>query len=393
MDANSMIKREPFYEILKTTTNEYGKTVYNEDIAFSQKPANGKKKMHFFMVHSFLSTLPVSKSTRKALYSEYNIRGSKIKYLLGKIGVFLITHSGSIFSKDKFYFSKASKALKNVMITPCNRSIRYFHFDLGYVDCVVKDMYRNTYMQNQLQFRLQEKYSFVPKITAYGDRWYREDIMYGNALARVTDNAEYLRAQKVAIGFIKQMADDTLNNANAKYYFSELEKNYFNIINIFSKELAKELSFLGEKLFGVSRALLDTTDITIPVVLSHGDLQAGNIWVGSDKRVTIYDWETVKLRSVWFDPATLFLKLHSSNFIDNFDNLIINDDRIFVNDTKKDYSEQDKKIIAMCVYIENILFYLDDIAQLPVEYSENICQDYVQSMKIDFQKRGIISEE
>ncbi len=392
MDALGMIKREPFYEILQSTTNEYGKAVFSEETNFSEEIASGKKKMYFFMVPSFASVLPISKKMRRALYSEYNIRGSKIKFLIGKLGVFAVTHSGKLFASKTFCFSENSQALKNVMISPCNRSIRYFNFEKGYVDCYVKSMYSNAYMQNQLQFRLQEKYDFVPKVISYGDRWYREEIMYGNALARVTNDADYLSSQETALSFIKQIADDTLENISSNDYLFKLEKDYFQIIKAFSAETEKELYSLGKTLFLNLHNAIDNVNMQIPVVLSHGDLQGGNIWLQKDKKTVIYDWETVKPRSVWFDPATLLLKLHSSEFIENLESLVTETDKIFINDQKRDYLPEEKKIISLIIYIENILFYLDDMAQLPKEYSVSVCNAYINAMKQDFERRGFEGE-
>ncbi len=392
MNARSMTEREPFYEILQNTTNEYGKTVFSEETEFSEKIDGDKKKMHFFMLPSFVSAFPISKGTREFLYSEYNIRGNIIKFLVGKLGVFAITHSGKLFSKKTFCCSRKSKALEKVMISPCNRSIRYFHFDSGYVDCVVKNMYGNRYMQNQLRFRLQGKYDFVPKIISYGDRWYREEIMHGNPLARVTDNKKFYASQKTVLDYMGQIADDTLTKIKSKEYIGKLEEEYFEIIKTFLPEIETELCFLGKSLFKKTYNGNDLADMDIPVVLSHGDLQAGNIWVKKDGKTVIYDWETVKPRSVWFDPATLILNLHSCEFMQNSEALIIDDDRIFINDVRKEYSTEEKKIIAQVILIENILFYLDDIAQIPAEYSENVCRSYIEKMKKDFIRRGIIGE-
>ena len=39
---------------------------------------------------------------------------------------------------------------------------------------------------------------------------------------------------------------------------------------------------------------------------SHGDFQAGNIWRDEHGKTWIYDWETVGIRSSWYDQAVMF---------------------------------------------------------------------------------------
>ena len=43
----------------------------------------------------------------------------------------------------------------------------------------------------------------------------------------------------------------------------------------------------------------------INLVLSHGDLQSGNIWVDKNGEALILDWETHSLRSQWYDKLVL----------------------------------------------------------------------------------------
>lgn len=212
MDVTTMIKREPFYEILGETIEQYYIMVFNEQISFLNSKKADATKVYFYFVPSFLSTLPIKREMRDFLYSEYNIRGSKIKYLLGKLAVFAVTHSAGMIAKKKFYISSGTEKLNGILISPCNRSIRFYDFNNGYVDCIVKSRYSNGYMQNQLQYRLKCKYHFVPKIKKYGERWYREEIMYGNPLIRVIDDNVYYHAQETALKYMGIIARDTLKN-------------------------------------------------------------------------------------------------------------------------------------------------------------------------------------
>lgn len=48
----------------------------------------------------------------------------------------------------------------------------------------------------------------------------------------------------------------------------------------------------------------------LSLVISHGDFQPGNIWWDKDReQIVIIDWETVKLRSRFYDHAALYYNL------------------------------------------------------------------------------------
>ncbi|MGP8313519.1 hypothetical protein ACG0Z4_21910 [Enterocloster aldenensis] len=392
MDVTTMIKREPFYEILGETIEQYYIMVFNEQISFLNSKKADATKVYFYFVPSFLSTLPIKREMRDFLYSEYNIRGSKIKYLLGKLAVFAVTHSAGMIAKKKFYISSGTEKLNGILISPCNRSIRFYDFNNGYVDCIVKSRYSNGYMQNQLQYRLKCKYHFVPKIKKYGERWYREEIMYGNPLIRVIDDNVYYHAQETALKYMGIIARDTLKNIPIGEYIVKLKEKFDNVLAFFSNENSFLLSKMGEALFDSVYMKMEGVSLNIPTAETHGDFQGGNIWVNKQQEVIIYDWETVKRRSIWFDPATLLWKLHARPFISGLLNFVLDDERFLINDDKKKYDISQKKLIACVLYLENILFYLDDLAQLPMAYSEDNCKNYIELLRVDLIRKKVIHE-
>ena len=184
MDIESMLNREPFYEILVRSIEDYYRIVEEKTVSISfLKTDRYLKKIFLYYKPSFISEKFLTKDVRDFLYSEYNIRGNLIRFLIGKIGVFILTHSYGLLAIKKLYlYCSGGLPNQQIFISPCNRSIRFYNFQKGYVDCIVKNGYSNAYMQNQLKFRLNYRRSYIPEILISGERWYREKIMYGNPL-------------------------------------------------------------------------------------------------------------------------------------------------------------------------------------------------------------------
>lgn len=389
MNIESMLKREPFYEILQKSVKEYFSVVKNESITFTVKKTKNLNKMRLYSQLSFLASGKPCKKMRKALYSEYNVRGPFIKYFAGKALVFFVTHSFGMLAKKVFYTNIDLHILKELMISPCNRSIRFYYFKKGFVDCIVKDGYSNKYMQRQLQFRLEnKKYNFIPLIDEYGDRWYREKILYGNPLIRVRNNSDFLNGQKKALAYMGQLAKDSISYQRVSEYLEILHKSiYAKLINFNDN---KALIIACRELISYVKRYSSLNDLIVPTAETHGDLQGGNIWFTQEREIIIYDWETHKRRSVWYDAATLYWKLHSSPFNLDFENLTKTDERYLCNDTNKTYTNDQKNVIAWILYLENIDFYLDDVSQLPEKYASYNYWKLSEAICLDLQCKGVL---
>lgn len=393
MDCRSMIDREPFFETLFKTIVNYYQEVHGNKISISREKRNDAKIWYLYTIPTFLAEKKLSYEMRQFLYSEYNIRGNLLKYLIGKIGVFVITHSCGLLAKDKFYIkSKNDNPPMNVFISPCNRSIRFYNFEQGYVDCIVKDGYSNFFMMNQLKFRQENEYEFVSKVIDSGDRWYREKIMYGHALARVRDESLYQATVSKALSCMKQIVDKSLIYISSNDYLDKLKDKITKSVKQILITNNSELVLVYDRLFTFIEKKTDGANIDIPTAITHGDFQGGNIWLSNDNKITIYDWETNGRRSVWYDPATLLWRLHSNPFSVDLENLVRQDKRFLINDPKIEYQEFDMQIIAWILLLENIQFYLDDISQLLPIYSEKRVIQLTEELKKMLIERGITNE-
>lgn len=384
MDLTSMIKRENFFEIFFPTVERYFKEVYGEDVklSFAYK---GEKKANLFIYPrlSAAASRNVSKKARSFFYSEWNVRGSFIKRLAAKLYVYIMTHSRGLFAQYRFHLEPEKMLSKDLVIAPNNRSIRIFDYKSGLVGCIIKQGFTKKYFENQLKFRLQHKYSFVPPLTDYGDNWFREPIMYGHPLARVTDEEQYNKSIEQARTDVAIIAKDTLKYRGCDEYVKELLATLYK--GLAEARDIKRIKWADNLENVIHRLACNLKDCTfnIPVVLSHGDLQTGNIWVDTIGKTWVYDWETVGYRSIWYDTATLLLSLRREGGIERlWQSLNCREvsEKVLANDSCKNYSDTELRQIVSIVVLEDIAFYLEDMLELPRDFGRDIFDSYVKKL-------------
>lgn len=371
MDSKTMLEREPFKEVLVQTIDEYFREVEGKKIYATVTEQNNSVPLYIFLKPFFVSCYPFPHGLSEYLYSEYNIRGNLLEYLIGKVGVLGTLHSGTTFAKDRIYISSEAKN-EGFFIGPCNRTVRFYYYDKDYVDIIVKNGYQSDFLKKQIQFRKTVDLSFVPKLLAYGETWYREKIMHGHALARTRNNILYDGALKQIEGALSVLSE--IN----KEYVSSLE--YFDNMKNKAIELLKSLDQKSTECLKDVFQRIKVKDMPIPLSVSHGDLQSGNIWVNTDGKITIYDWETVHQRSVWFDPMVLYGRLHSGCFTVNIFQVLMQDKRIFNDDYKGAiYSADDIRTIEIIVAMEDLVFCLMEASQLLSVYAQKRANLVVES--------------
>lgn len=360
MDIASMLEREDFYTILQQTLCAYYRQVHNREIRVEYAPFEGCETLYIFSRLSFIARKKVPAGAREFLYSEFNIRGNKLKYLAGKLLVFLATHSGGLGAVRKLYITKDVLG-QNAFISPQNRSIRIFDYDAMTVDCIVKSGFTSTYFANQLAFRKTYRYDFVPALIDCGDNWFRERIMRGHALARVTDEQAYAAAEQQAVRHIAQLAQDTLRTTDAGYIHTLAEDIQDKLIRA---EAEKHITTAAALKNVVDAIEARTAEMPIPLVISHGDLQSGNIWLENDGRVWVYDWETQKQRSVWYDSATL---LFATRRAGGLERMMASEhaEELFACDRETARTPAAIRTAKDTVLLEDMLFYLEDMLELP----------------------------
>ena len=364
MGFNALFEREDVLTILKDTLEAYYKQVCKAEIKFEYSDKYSKNSFILIPKLGMIMRSFPCKEIRTHYYKAYNIRGNIIKNVGAKILIFAATHSKKSFSMKKYLNVIPNDIINSKTIfSVCNRTLRIYDYENGKTVSIKKNTFSDTYFEKHLSFRIKHRYDFIPPIFSYGENWFEEKIIDGVMLARTTNQYDYNNAVLKSIENMKRIADDTILHIDAKKYVFDLFKKVKNsLINAKNNKLIEFYEY-ANKYINYLKNQFNNVSSTIPTVITHGDLQGGNILVSKDN-LWIIDWETNGRRSSWFDIITI---KYSTRYYGGIKKLIQNS---ISADIKKeillfnDCSLEIRKIIAIFL-LEDIDFYLDDINELP----------------------------
>jgi len=379
MGIKGMLLREDFYKILLGTIIDYTHKVLHREVRCSYEPFVDADEWYINSALGFVSRNPTPKGVKTYMRSEYNVRGSLWKNIVGKLAVDIITTLPKIGTIRKIYVSKGIFD-QAVFIVPQNRSIRFYNYETMTVDCIVKTGFTSKYFDNQAAFRHSHNYDFLNPMLGCGDGWFREPVLEGHPLIRTTKTELFNKGTSDSLEYLKRIATDTLKYTDSQAYIENLKKNAIRKIQIAKEkkgivesETAKFLVEIGTRWASIMKG-------NIPTCISHGDFQSGNIWIKPNGKTLIYDWETAGRRSVWYDSATLSYSLRRAQGWGSM-----------LEDTKgegmmlcvPDGLEIPKNIkgIMGVLLLEDILFYLDDMLELPDVWGRDVFDGFIANIK------------
>ena len=373
MKIEAMVVREDFYKINENTLKRYFKIVHGKDVDIKTKGYNFWNRIVIYPHLGSIVTRIPSRKLHKFWLNEYNVRNNRFKYIIAKLYVHGCFLSLGLLAAKGLYISDKTVFSRSTALIPGNRKIRIYNFKSGYVDAIIKDTFTHKYFDNELSFKLNNTYDFIPPIIEYGDDWYREAILHGQPLARIKDERLYQKCINDTIKHIGIIAKSTLKYVNVLNYSKNLYTEILRkmVLAKMNKHINSYNIILEIAEASLAKAIL--LEAPLPSVESHGDLQSGNVWVDVKKKKTyIIDWETHERRSVWYDCATLLLSTRRANKLkEMMDNCEIGTVKkaVLINDNRKNYNMQS---VMGIITLEDIMFYLDDMLELPEDFGGDI---------------------
>jgi thiamine kinase-like enzyme len=393
MKISEMLTREDFYPICEKTLQRYYFNVYKLDVEVKITSPKLNSDMFVYPKLGVIITRFPSLKVVCYILNEFNIKDNFFKKIAAKTYVLLCLCTGGIFARKGLSFDNKTIVNKDILILPSNRKLRIYNFREGFVDAILKENFTDKYLKRELEFREKYKLSFVLPYLKVGNDWYREEILSGKPLARITNEKQYTQSEKEAAIYINQIAEQTLVYQNAKEYADELNSFIAENIERLKKKkkivLYDETKRFAKNLYNFASSMPQK----VPTALTHGDLQSGNIWVDEKKKKTyIIDFETVQTRSVWFDIITLYFHTRRgkiSELCQRIDQENVKR-KILSKDWQKGY---DIRQVLAFFMLENIIFFIDDILELNGDEGGYIFDYYLKEMLICenlFNEKGII---
>ncbi|WP_288275587.1 hypothetical protein [uncultured Prevotella sp.] len=379
MGFQALLTREDYYGILKDTLQRYYTQRYGDGIEVGYEPKTGAAELIMNPRLGMIFQPFPPRKPRKYLYRSYNIRGNIVKNIAAKVFVFLSTHSRNLFTmQKKLYIYPAGMIKRDMMICYLNRSIRIFDFEEGKTVSIQKETFTSKFFQNQLQFRNGNNYSYIPPITAYGENWFEENILEGKSLARETDKDKFTAGENQALASILELVKRKIELADSKAYITDIIEGCRQFLT--GAKETKGINTINEAtnyLELLSTVLVQAPE-KLPLAESHGDLQAGNIWL-EEKKAWIIDWETHAKRSIWFDVTTLIFGTRYYGGIRTLTSKLKEDGlkETMLHGQQCDWNA--RSMVALFL-LEDLLFYLEDMMELPGQGGKDSFDIYMNEL-------------
>ena len=366
MTIKQMFEREDIYTILESTLKRYYKIVHNQDVFVLVKKRRiiSSKILIYPRLGMIFSSRP-SIEVIKNCYTAFDVKENLIKKIVAWTYITVCLLTFGLFSHRQLYISEDSLFDSSTLILPCNRKIRIFNFKKGYVDAILKDGFNDKFYHNEIFYRENLHYDFIPKLNILGVGCYREKILDGRCLVR-TGADIYKKSSQDVIMNLTELVISTQSFQNYEHYINKLYND--NIIRLQQISKLKHIccyeKFVEYAKWEKTLALQLKTNI--PIALTHGDLQTGNVWVDVEKQKTyLIDWETADLRSIWYDCCVLLLSIRRKNKFSYMVNNCLEKeiiDAVFAIDSCKNYN---MGAIMGILLLEELSFFTEEILDLP----------------------------
>ncbi len=372
MKIDDLVKREDFYTILEHTLNHYYKDILHTDVTVR---VDDKKFSNSVVVYPKLNRIirrnPNSRIV-KGVYSGFSINDNPVKRICAKLYITMLLYSAGMLSAKSMYFSDLSVFTPFHEICGGNKKIRINDQKQMTSDVIMKSGFEDDYFRNEMDFRLNNKADYLVPIIEYGDDWYREKLIDGCSLARVTDRSIYEASLEKAMEHLGDMIDKSKHYVKGEDYAKILQQEItVNIDKLFNikKDVKFDRSAVEKQ---IEKLLKEVSTIEkIPVAVSHGDFQTGNIVVDKQGKVYLIDWETYKTRSIWYDAITakLFIRRRGSweHILENKMNPEIAE-AVYSFDSGRECSVEQAVSVLL---LEDLSFKLTDALMVPGELGCN----------------------
>lgn len=376
MKIDEMLSREDFLEILRETLNNH---YCGQGLKFELTKSRKNEKQVLVIydkLNAIISTKP-SSSVKEYLYTEYSVGGCLLYRLVVKWYIKLLLGTKGMFSyKVRVYVSSENVVdFSNWLIFPCSKKIRIFDFKRRTIEVISKSGFPVDSIKNEIEFRLKHHSSHIIPVVDYGINWYRELIINGKPLARIRNSwSQYLKVKGKSLEVLAKITEPYKKRVNSQEYKLKVINEIKNISSI----LFAEKKHLNDILYSILDSIevsLEGFNESIITTLSHGDFHHGNIWIeNTSKSIVIIDWETVTIRSEWYDVFTLYGGLREVGGIKDTLSKVFNQNSANL----IDYIDNDQLAFKfMLVLLEDLYFRLTDAYRIPKKLRMGQLEAYI----------------
>lgn len=378
MTISDLQKRENFYDINNKTLEKYFSEInrlsHRVKICGSNDTFSINKS--YFFVYPKINAIVTkynSEEVRKYIFKEFSNNPNLLKRFAIYLYTRLLLKSRGMFSDSCISIEPKIKDENSLLIFPGNKKIKIFNFKGNYIDNIVKESFIDYCFNKELDFRLNNtKYDFVLGVDRYSNRWYREKIIDGVSLPRISDKNKHKLFKENVNRLLDLLQKDTEKEIEMREYInilvSEIKEGSHKL-----EDQSKKFNFerkLEKFVMYLVNMIANKKDIIL-LSLSHGDMQEGNVIIRIvDEKIFIVDWETWGERTIWYDKLMFNYNLRNIyKFVSNLKKYLFNYKDIIC-EGRGDIFTADlnrRKVIAIIFILEDLLWQIEESNNFPYD--------------------------
>ncbi|MDF1795438.1 MAG: phosphotransferase [Coxiellaceae bacterium] len=314
MKTSLLLQREPFAKIfcntlqkywLSTTGKGYEVCWFENKLKF-RKIKNDSWQIWYGNTHlNFFATKQMPAEGLSTLQKEYGRSVSSWRSIPQEAYV-----KSAMSKKYRNIFAQVAIGVKPYVETATrsfvlagNRRIRIVYPFEKSNTVILKDGYPDKYLRQEVGVRENLNLDFVPKLEQFNleGGWYQEAYFDGIPLNRLPIDKRLCIEAALNNRLLSQLVLPTLENEVAYVYFDRLFSDIQSMLSMASNykdDVKKIANFLARVNLHVNKLFSPHSEI--PISMTHGDFQQGNILVNNNK-FKVIDWESVSRRHVAYD--------------------------------------------------------------------------------------------
>ncbi len=247
-------------------------------------------------------TYGASKSVIQAIQNGHAVYRNIFLYWLMRIYISIAFSKKGYFHCKYLEFEKLPQLADELLIMPGNMKIKIFNYKDNNVVNLVKPGFSNIPFEKEKKIRIKPLWDFVlPMICLKSSNGYEERLINGCSIDRCPFNLQQKYEEK-----IKQLILTIQKNGREEQNTSEYTQRVIDKIQgVLEKLNIEPIVHKSIEVFCDSLLAFCKSD-KILLACSHGDLQMGNIFVETNGKLWILDWETHDIRSLGYDLLTYY---------------------------------------------------------------------------------------
>ena len=301
MRLSEFAQREPIDAITAQTLNEVWASRFDGALRFEVDGAGQRWRAHDLLSAYFAPDLGAAgRAYLRDGFRNTPRRSRRVAQWL--LGTALASAVGLRLSSRASFCVEGAGPTADLLVVPGNRRLRVLDFARGRAVVATKRGYDSASLSTELRVRSERSADFmVPVIEADPEAgWLEEPLLKGWCLPRAPREHDQRASLRWARDAVAQWAEPERRSEDTADYLGAL-----------LERLQVDLQTAHERfpdLHGVPPAWLQQLESwalespRVEVLPSHGDLQAGNLWLQADRSsVLILDWERCPPRSRGYD--------------------------------------------------------------------------------------------